>query len=144
MDYKYRWIAQDADGVIWKYPIKEPEQGESIWLNMDRPLLKTMLVARGTPNPNWKDSLIDLEKEDYEIVDGILTRKPKAEVSISELTDTDLLDLIVKHELRVEAYACVVHVGTTYGKDVSNKKGDLRKAIKKWLKKNVDKKETKE
>ena len=137
MEPDYKWIAQDECGVIWRYHTNKPIADVGEWLNGNC----YGNGAMGCENPNWRDSLIDLEKEDYEIIDGILVRKPRVR---SGLTDTDLLDLIVKHELRVEAYACVVHVGTTYGKDVSNKKGDLRKAIKKWLKKNVDKKETKE
>lgn len=134
MDYK--WIAQDARGEIWGFQL-EPAANvihNGFYTNGG----DNEFVERGKPNPNWPDSLIDLEIEDFEIVDGILTRKPKAK---KELTDTELLDAIVKHELRVEAYACAVHVGTTYGIDVSNKKGNIRKAIKKWLKKNVDKKE---
>lgn len=134
----YRWIAQDADGLICYF------KGEKPWTlgRMDCWVDNNpwFAVTDGNPNPNWRDSLIDLEKEDFAVVDGILIRKTRPEVK-KGLTDTDLLDAIVKHELRVEAYACVVHVGTTYGVDVSNKKGDIRKAIKKWLKKNVDKKE---
>lgn len=139
MEPDYKWIAQDADGVIWRYRLKEPKQGESIWLNMDRPLIMPMLVARGTPNPNWRDSLIDLEKEDYEIVYGILVRRPRAEVSRSELTDTELLDAIMEHELLVNVSSDGVRVisGAPSEVTITNKKGDIRKAIKKWLRKNT-------
>jgi hypothetical protein len=35
------------------------------------------LIKEGNENPNFKDTLINLETEDYEINDGILTRIPR-------------------------------------------------------------------
>ena len=132
---EHRWIAQDADGEIYKFFEKKPYAYEMSWLNMGR----WDKIEEGNPNPNWRNSLIDLEKEDYDIVDGTLIRKPKAK---KKLTDTDLLDLIVKHGLTVAAYTTGVYVNGIHDSvDVCNKKGNIRKAIKKWLKKNVDKKE---
>lgn len=130
----YRWVAQDARGEIWKFQL-EPTAN-----TIHNGFYTGEFVEKGKPNPDWRDSLIDLETEDYEIVDGILIRKPKAK---KELTDTELLDAIVKHGLRVDVNGNEVEVISGFHEiDVVNKKkGNIRKAIKKWLKKNVDKKE---
>lgn len=137
MEPDYKWIAQDANGEIWKYTKKAPRLCKEIWQNKDFLLSTAMTVANGDPNPNWRDSLIDLEKEDYEIIDGILVRKPRAR---KKLTDTKLLDAIVEHELRVDVNGNEVEVisGSIPGAVTINKKGNIRKAIKKWLRKNVD------
>lgn len=70
------WIAQDRDGHIFAFghkPCHHPTR--DIW----RVLIPSegRHVLKGTPNSNWKDSLIDLSKNDYIIKDGILmaTRK---------------------------------------------------------------------
>lgn len=139
MEHKYKWIAQDADGAIWSFSIKpEPERAFNAFYAASDSNNKRVEV--GNHNPNWRDSLIDLEKEDYEIVDGILVRKPKAEVSRSELTDTELLDAIMWHRLAVDMRENGLI--TVWKYDLSgiyavNKKGNIRKAIKKWLRKNT-------
>jgi len=136
MEPDYKWIAQDECGAIWFFNTKpEPMRAFNAFYAADNKRAEI-----GSHNPNWSDSLIDLGKEDYEIVDGILVRKPKAEVSRSELTDTELLDAIVKHELRVDVNGSKVEVisGSIPGAVTINKKGNIRKAIKKWLRKNVD------
>lgn len=142
MEPDYKWIAQDMDGAIWFFNTK-PELElafDAFYAESDS---DSKRAGTGKENPNWRDSLIDLEKEDYEIVDGILERRRKHNPNV--LTDTELLDAIVKHGLRVDVNGNEVEVISGFHEiDVVNKKGNIRKAIKKWLKKNVDKKETKE
>lgn len=140
MEPDYKWIAQDADGAIWFFNTKPEPEGafDAFYAESDS---DSKRAGTGKRNPNWRDSLIDLEKEDYEIVDGILERRRKHNPNV--LTDTELLDAIVEHELRVDVNGNEVEVisGSILGAVTINKKGNIRKAIKKWLKKNVDKKE---
>lgn len=138
MEPDYKWIAQDTNGEIYRFFAVKPWEGLTAWINGG----KYDLLETGKPNPNWRNSLIDLEKEDYEIVDGILVRKPKAR---KKLTDTELLDAMMEHGLRIwdTSDGAIIILADT-GEKAYNKKGNIRKAIKKWLKKNVDKKETKE
>lgn len=134
MEPDYKWIAQDADGVIAKY-VQEPEIIGNHWRKGKYKEYKT--VKFGEANQNWRDSLIDLEKEDYEIVDGILTRKPKAK---KVLTDTELLDAIMWHKLivdRMDDERVLIWKAGVSGAYVVNKKGNIRKAIHKWLRKNT-------
>lgn len=58
----------------------------------------------------------------------------------NKLTDTELLDAIVEHRLivdRSDEGRVVVWASGSGGIDVTNEKGNVRKAIKKWLRKNV-------
>lgn len=66
---KIRYLCQDAAGHIWvalELPYTYEDDGDKLWLGADKILLT------GKPNPNWKDALVDLNKERYEVVDGIL------------------------------------------------------------------------
>lgn len=135
MNPDYKWIAQDADGAIWGFQL-EPA-ANVIHNGFYTSVGDNEFVEKGNPNPGWRDSLIDLEKEDYEIVDGILIRKPKAK---KQLTDTELLDAIVEHKLIVDWMddgRSLIWKAGGGGVDTYNKKGDIRKAIKKWLRKNT-------
>ncbi len=137
MKTKYRWIAQDADGRVGGYKEIKPSALYHQWTNYHG----WKSTHNGTQNPNWQDSLIDLKKESYEIVDGILERRPKK----VKLTDTQLLDAIVEHSLCVEVEDGEVWVITSDGRtSVFNEKGNIRKAIREWLKENVDKKHKQE
>lgn len=73
---KYNWVAQDADGEIYNYEHK-PDELRVTWQGAGN---GCVLHSRAAPNPNWKESLIDLSKNDYIIKDGILmaTRKHAA------------------------------------------------------------------
>ena len=71
---KWKWIAQDLNGDIYKLDI-EPKIYDWGFLNVHNRGLK--LIEEGKPNPNFKDTLTNLETEDYEINDGILTRIPR-------------------------------------------------------------------
>ena len=135
----YRWVAQDARGEIWKFQL-EPTANtihNGFYTGGDNEF-----VEKGKPNPNWRDSLIDLEKEDFAIVDGTLIRKPKAK---KKLTDAELLNAIEEYRLIVDRNVWSKNAITVWNRDdftgATSEKGDIRKAIKKWLKKNVDKKE---
>jgi len=59
---KWNWIAQDKCGDIYKFASDDG---------------KVKLIEEGKPNPNFKNTLINLETEDYEINEGILTRIPR-------------------------------------------------------------------
>jgi len=71
---KYRWIAQDSDGSVYKYKEK-PEEGITIFHGAeDKPIIDQEINV-----PNWRESLIDRKKHDYKIEDGILIRVDKPE-----------------------------------------------------------------
>lgn len=71
---KWKWIAQDKCGDIYKFASDDG---------------KVKLIEEGKPNPNFANTLINLETEDYKINDGILTR-------ITRKTELDKLIVDVK------------------------------------------------
>ena len=84
---KFKWIAQDRDGKIYKYTNEsEPGCMELVFATDGRDM---KLVRTGKPNPNFANTLINLETEDYKINDGILTR-------ITRKTELDKLITKVK------------------------------------------------
>ena len=131
MKTEYRWIAQDWDGRVYGHEEIKPNifNITQQWSNNN----DYKLIHNGTQNPNWQDSIIELEKESYEIVNGILERRPKK----VKLTDTQLLDAIVEHKLCVDITYTDAAVSDGTGRLAFNKKGNIRKAIKKWLKENT-------
>lgn len=133
MKREYRWIAQDENGRIGMYRFggdKPHLNNDRVWVNND--FLWTYEVM-GAMNPDFENTLIDLEKENYKIVDGILERRPKK----VKLTDTQLLDAIVEHKLCVDITYTDAAVSDGTGRLAFNKKGNIRKAIKKWLRENT-------
>lgn len=83
---KWEWIAQETDGYIFFYD-EEPLLMPFGFIPNGKDL---KLVAKGKPNPNFMETLINLETEDYEINGGILTR-------ITRKTELDkLIDNIKK------------------------------------------------
>ena len=68
----YRWIAQDGNGAVYNYKTK-PTQLNCYCFTMD------MFVRGGCPNPNWEDTLIDLDNDNYTFIDGILKKVEKVE-----------------------------------------------------------------
>lgn len=70
---KWKWIAQDSDGQVSKYK-KEPQYDYSFWGANGSDY---KFIGNKEENPNWKETKINLETEDYEIVDGILKRLPR-------------------------------------------------------------------
>lgn len=146
MEHKYRWIAQDKDGSIWEYELRpEVHMPQNAFYAQGNSGSKE--IERGKENPNWKESVIDLETDRYQIVDGILMNSKDIRVATTEtvetiskhkLTDTELLDAIMWHRLRIGKLAGGgILVWDDGGIDVVNKKGNIRKAIKKWLRKNT-------
>ena len=72
---KWKWIAQDYDGEIYKYTNEsEPRCGKFVFFVDGKEM---RLVEIGKPNPNFKDTIINLETEYYEINDGILLGIPR-------------------------------------------------------------------
>jgi len=73
---EFNWVAQDEDGEVRKYQ-KRPEPYENdLWWEKSRNHNVIIAVTDQT-NPNWKDTCIDLSKNDYIIKYGKLmaTRK---------------------------------------------------------------------
>jgi hypothetical protein len=71
---KWKWIAQDYDGEIYKY--RNESGPRCVVLAFFSDDGEKRLVEQGKQNPNFANTLINLETEDYEINDGILTRIP--------------------------------------------------------------------
>lgn len=77
---KYNWVAQDEDGQIIIAESKPSIlHGGNYW-SFNPCRIREMVQAPGMTVHNWKESLIDLSKNDYIIKDGILmaTRKHAA------------------------------------------------------------------
>lgn len=66
---RYRYLAQDEDGMIWTHT-KKPKPKNTEWLGGEF----HKLITSGKENPNWRNTLIDLDNDDYEFENGILRR----------------------------------------------------------------------
>lgn len=66
----FKYLAQDMCGDIFAYTAK-PELDADEWIE------QSYFVEFGQFNEDWEDTLIDLEKDDYEFEDGILRRIEK-------------------------------------------------------------------
>ena len=74
---KWKWIAQDKDGYIYKYDSK-PNAWTYIFMPQSGEVCKIIrMEIEGSTRDDWKESLINLETHDYKIVDGILIRVDK-------------------------------------------------------------------
>ena len=74
---KWKFIAQDKDGAIYKYEDEPLIKTNSMFI-ADIGHQKLVQVAiEGLTKHDWKESLINLETHDYKIVDGILIRVDK-------------------------------------------------------------------
>ena len=69
---KYRYLAQDEDGLVWVHT-KKPKPKKTEWLGGEF----YKLMTTGKENPNWRNTLIDLDVDDYDFEDGILRRIEK-------------------------------------------------------------------
>ena len=67
---KFRWLCQGIDGHVW-ISVAKPYIYCGHWI------AATMIYETGKPNPNWRDTLIDLKADNYDYTDGILTRIEK-------------------------------------------------------------------
>lgn len=69
---KFRWLCQGIGGHVWlSVDGKKPYINGGFWIGA------TMIYETGKPNPKWRYTLIDLQKDDYDYTDGILTRIKK-------------------------------------------------------------------
>ena len=74
---KFKWIAQDKDGSIYKY-YSRPNESSTVFIPKgDEDYESVQWRIEGLTKYDWKDSLINLETHDYKIVDGILIRVDK-------------------------------------------------------------------
>lgn len=67
---RFRYLFQDEDGDVWHCVTKPVPESYGNWLKGG--LYKP--AYSGKENPNWRDTLIDLDVDDYEFEDGILRR----------------------------------------------------------------------
>lgn len=78
---KFNWVAQDHDGCIYLYDKKPEHSDMGNWWRASVPNSDLSKISKGARHrSNWKESLIDLSKNDYIIKDGTLmaTRKHAA------------------------------------------------------------------
>jgi hypothetical protein len=54
-----RWLAQDQDGAWWGFE-HEPNEGDTAWYENE--LGRYVLLGRGAPNEDWRQSLHRLER----------------------------------------------------------------------------------
>ncbi len=76
---RWKWIAQDKDGKIYKYDSK-PNAWSTVFIPKgDEDYESVQCKIEGLTKHDWKESLINLETHDYKIVDGILIKIDKEE-----------------------------------------------------------------
>ena len=70
---KIRYLCQDLEGGV-HCGIYEPKIDKECdsWINCS-----IYFIQRGKENQNWRDTLIDLDVDDYDYEDGILRRIEK-------------------------------------------------------------------
>ena len=71
LNTRIRYLCQDKVGAIHA-SISDPVIRHNEWMYCD-----WYFFCDGKENPNWRDTLIDLDKDDYEFEDGILRRIEK-------------------------------------------------------------------
>ena len=74
---KWKWIAQDKDGKIYKYDSRPNEWSAVFMPQKDDQCELVQKEIEGLTKYDWKESLINLETHDYKIIDGILIRMDK-------------------------------------------------------------------
>lgn len=72
---KFRWLFQDMNGDVWNGTEKPYYVENDHWGCGGIYDYK----SNGDVNFNWRDTLIDLDKDDYEFEDGVLRRIEKNE-----------------------------------------------------------------
>ena len=74
---KWKWIAQDKSGEIYKYDSR-PNESSTIFIPKgDEDYESVQKEIEGLIKYDWKESLINLETHDYKIIDGILIKMDK-------------------------------------------------------------------
>jgi len=73
-----KFLAQDYDGGVWEYT-ESPKIGPGHWNSYDDEAYVVLAMSTSTSVDKWKETLIDLSVNDFEIVDGVLKAIPKNE-----------------------------------------------------------------
>lgn len=74
---RYRYLTQNQNGPV-RCHIHKPQKDDVIG-EWDSHFMQT--VSDGARNPDWQNTLIDLDAEGYTFEDGILKRAPQAEAA---------------------------------------------------------------
>ena len=74
---KWKWIAQDEDGKIYKYDSRPNELSTVFMPKGDEVCELVHGQIEDLTKYDWKESLINLETHDYKIMDGILIKVDK-------------------------------------------------------------------
>ena len=72
LNTKIRYLCQDEDGGVHASISSKPIIRHEEWLECD-----FYHIYNGKENQNWRDTLIDLDVDDYDFADGILRRIEK-------------------------------------------------------------------
>lgn len=73
---RLRYLAQDADGEVAVYQyLPTILYGHSHWT--EEYYSTYVHITKGKTNPNWQESIIDLDTDEHEFEDGILRRIDK-------------------------------------------------------------------
>ncbi len=67
---EFRYLCQDLEGYVW-ISVEKPYINNNYWV------AALLIYEKGKHNLNWQNTLIDLETDDYDYTDGILTRIEK-------------------------------------------------------------------
>lgn len=91
------WVAQDADGLVFGYeclPVSHPDNGG--WLCITG--AKDYIIA-GVYNPNWAESLVDLNTHTYTVEGGVLRKNSDVIREASQAETTTEQDVLEAHPL---------------------------------------------
>ena len=72
LNTKIRYLCQESDGGVHASVNIKPTIKNDEWFECD-----IYYIYDGKENPNWRDTLIDLETDDYDFENGILRRIEK-------------------------------------------------------------------
>lgn len=69
---KQRWMCQDVNGLVYATNFPPITEGTN-WLFP----AGYRLIAVGLPNKAWQQTLVDLDTNDWGLVDGLLVARPR-------------------------------------------------------------------
>lgn len=72
----FKYIFQDECGNVWASTEEPTNKDETQFLGA-RTYQMLSKEHEGKENPNWRDTLIDIDVDDYDFEDGILRRIEK-------------------------------------------------------------------
>lgn len=104
---KWKWIAQDKGGAIYKYEDEPLTKTTSMFISETgyQKLVKSQID--GFERRDWKESLINLETHDYKISDGILIKMDKASINDQQETKHAHYKKDVKHLNYIDVYRII-------------------------------------